>query len=206
LDDLNAFESTASRVSAASHDESSEEAFEHFPKSGRPKKLVRRQAPVQKTTGTQQGRLARQNPKKQRPGFFWTIAKVTYETFNDTRSAIKQIGQIVNEGIAPDQPKKKPSSANLKKPLVAMKTTANNNKAGNTTTVTTQATPTTTEAYKLSRTQLQSLVRRNVLGLVRLFNIEWRDAINESKNSVREFRSDLGKQIGMYLQDNPNNY
>lgn len=37
---------------------------------------------------------------------------------------------------------------------------------------------TTTEApFKLTQNLLQTLIRRNVKGLVRLFNIEWNDAV-----------------------------
>ncbi|XP_014206588.1 uncharacterized protein LOC106638073 [Copidosoma floridanum] len=203
VDDLNAFESPATRLVASHGGDSEEAVFGHLSKSGWPKKVVRREALVPKNNATAQGRTARQSPKKQRPGFLWTIARVTYETFNDTRSAIKQIGQIINESIAPDPPKKK---ASLKKPITSAKAAGGKKPSNADVVATTQPTTTTTEEFKLTRPLLQSLVRRNVLGLVRLFNIEWRDAISESKNSVREFRSDLGKQIGMFLQDNPNNY
>lgn len=38
---------------------------------------------------------------------------------------------------------------------------------------------TTTEApFVLTQSVLQGIIRRNVKGLVRLFNIEWKDALN----------------------------
>lgn len=40
---------------------------------------------------------------------------------------------------------------------------------------------TTTRApFRLTPTNLQNLIRRNIRGLVRLFNIEWQDALNVS--------------------------
>ncbi|XP_058804392.1 uncharacterized protein LOC131671740 isoform X2 [Phymastichus coffea] len=159
-----------------------------------------------KRAAQQQQRLIRQQTpqKKQRPGFFWTLARVTYETFNDTRSAIQQISQIVNEAIPAEQPKK------TKKPTVPPKSSSANLKADETASAginaTTLAPTTTTEEFKLTRPLLQSILRRNVKGLVRLFNIEWKDAMNESRKTVVEFRRDLGKEIGKYLQDNPNAY
>ncbi|KAJ8679332.1 hypothetical protein QAD02_015119 [Eretmocerus hayati] len=146
-----------------------------------------------------------QNTKKQRPGFFWTIAKATYQSFNDTRSAIQQISEIINKSI-PDEPprKKKPNgNANIKKPISGGGAPAAS--TNNTMQVTTTEPSTSTE-FKLTRPKLQSLVSRNVKGLVRLFKIEWQDAMSESRKSIQEFRKDLGNQIGIYLKDNPNNY
>ncbi|CAL7936915.1 unnamed protein product [Xylocopa violacea] len=130
--------------------------------------------------------------RKHRPGFFWTLARVTFEMVNDTRSAIKQISDIINNTIAPDSATQ---SSMMKESLVAATTT----NATETSSMTTTAAP-----YVLTRTELQRLIRRNVLGLVRLFNIEWSDALNQSETNVKEFQKDLGNQVGMYLRDNPN--
>ncbi|OXU23626.1 hypothetical protein TSAR_004980 [Trichomalopsis sarcophagae] len=178
----------------------------------RPKKFVKRSAQStenhvritrQQQLQQQRARNSRQNQqKKQRPGFFWTLARVTFETFNDTRSAIQQIGTIINEAVPPER---KPS----KKPLPTKKPQVNKTSslmAVNGTTTTPAPTTTTEAPFMLSRPLLQSLIRRNVKGLVRLFNIEWRDALNQSEKNVQEFRQDLGKQIGFYLQDNPDAY
>lgn len=102
------------------------------------------------------------------------------QTFNDTHSAIQQIGQIINEAVPPE-PARKPAKKPLptKKPLQANKTSSLTAAVNGTTT--TPAPTTTTEApFMLTRPLLQSLIRRNVKGLVRLFNIEWRDALNVS--------------------------
>jgi hypothetical protein len=101
---------------------------------------------------------------------------LSLQTFNDTRSAIQQISQIINENIPNESSAPKMSSTSLK---TKAKLAAKPNGTGSEAQATTMTT-TTTEApeFKLTRPLLLSLVRRNVNGLVRLFNIEWRDAIN----------------------------
>ncbi|XP_078048189.1 uncharacterized protein LOC144475794 [Augochlora pura] len=142
--------------------------------------------------------------RKQRPGFFWTLARVTFETFNDTKSAIQQISNIINNSIAPDSATQS-SVPRGSLTATAASTSPKNASSANATDVTTMAPTTTTEEnFVLTRSSLQSLIRRNVLGLVKLFNIEWSDALNQSESNVQEFQKDLGKQVGIYLRDNPN--
>lgn len=47
-------------------------------------------------------------------------------------------------------------------------------------TTTTTTTTTTPGPYRIRVGTLQSLIRRNIRGLVRLFNIEWQEAMNVS--------------------------
>ncbi|XP_015593228.1 uncharacterized protein LOC107266835 [Cephus cinctus] len=142
-------------------------------------------------------RVARQI-QKQRPGFLWTLARVAFESFNDTRSAFKQIGELVNDNFAPETTTSRTSvtSNTIVSSTTVASTTVDDSNSNVTTT-----TSTTTETPKLTRTEFQGIVRRNLRGLIRLFNIEWRDAINDSKISVREFQRDLGNQIRPYIQD-----
>ncbi|XP_015431267.1 PREDICTED: uncharacterized protein LOC107187635 [Dufourea novaeangliae] len=151
-------------------------------------------------------RVARQI-RKQRPGFFWTLARVTFEAFNDTKSAFQQISEIINNGIAPDSATQS-SMPRGSLTVIGATSPPRDMTAVNETETTTMLPATTTEAppFVLTRGSLQTLIRRNVLGLVRLFNIEWRDALNQSEVNVREFRKDLGNQVGTFLQDNPNAY
>jgi len=51
----------------------------------------------------------------------------------------------------------------------------------------TMTTSTTQAPFKLTPTNLQNLIRRNLRGLVRLFNIEWQDAMNVSLHYIRFF-------------------
>lgn len=131
--------------------------------------------------------------RKEKPGFFWTLARVTFEMVNDTKSAIKQISEIINNTIQPD-------SATQSTVMSAQLTAAASTNANATENATTPA------PYVLTRSGLQTLIRRNVLGLVRLFNIEWKDALNQSEINVREFQKDLGNQIAANLRDNPDAY
>ncbi|XP_011868225.1 PREDICTED: uncharacterized protein LOC105562198 [Vollenhovia emeryi] len=142
--------------------------------------------------------------RKYRPGFFWTLAKLAFETFNDTRSAIKQISNIISQNIEPD-PTTRRSASNH--PLVVDTTTIapsigqNNTSSGM---AGVNATTTTQAPFRLTPTNLQNLILRNVRGLVRLFNIEWQDAMNQSEMNVKEFQKNLGNEVGRFLQDNPN--
>ncbi|KAK0179665.1 hypothetical protein PV327_005397 [Microctonus hyperodae] len=148
-------------------------------------------------------RVARQ-VKKTRPGFFWTIFRVAFETINETKSAIQQINGIIESNIAADTTTIK---ASLKeKPTTIKSITVNTLSSSSTITSTTPRTPTTKAPYKLTRNALQSLVRRNLQGLIRLFNIEWKDAITQSQISVREFQNNLGKSAQPFLADNPAAY
>ena len=149
-------------------------------------------------------RVARQI-RKQKPGFFWTLAKVTFQTFNDTKSAIQQISSIISNNIMPDSATQSSVASNSLS-IVAGTSNINTTTVNATGTTTTSPTTTTQAPFILTRNGVQSLIRRNVLGLVRLFNIEWKEAWNQSDVNVREFQKDLGNQVGGYLQDNPDAY
>ncbi|XP_043527870.1 uncharacterized protein LOC122538132 isoform X1 [Frieseomelitta varia] len=131
--------------------------------------------------------------KKKKPGLFWSLAKVTFQAINDTASAIKQITAIINNSIVPDSAT---ASSITKESLTA----ANSTNVPSNGTETTTSTPTTTPAV-LTRKTLEKLIRRNILGLVRVFNIEWKEALNQSETNVKEFQRDLGNQIGSFFRD-----
>ncbi|XP_018401623.1 PREDICTED: uncharacterized protein LOC108778828 [Cyphomyrmex costatus] len=150
--------------------------------------------------------------RKYRPGFFWTLARLAFETFNDTRSAVKQISNIINQNIETDPTTRRPSRVNSHHSLIDANTTtvAPTNEETNTSSnmigvnATTTTTSTTQAPFRLTPTNLQNLIKRNLRGLVRLFNIEWQDALNQSDITVKEFQKNLGNQVGSFLQDNPN--
>ncbi|KAL7305006.1 hypothetical protein TKK_0002796 [Trichogramma kaykai] len=138
------------------------------------------------------GKKARKVEKKpQRPGFLWTIAKSTFETFNDTRSAISQIRGVLNNAIDFD-------GANKPKKTSGKSTNGSQGKE--------KKEGDEEEMKKTDPSVIMGIIRRNVKGLVRLFGIEWRDAMEQSKKTAAEFRRELGNSIGGFLQDNPKNY
>ncbi|XP_029667305.1 uncharacterized protein LOC115237988 isoform X2 [Formica exsecta] len=152
--------------------------------------------------------------RRQRPGFFYTLAKLAFETFNDTRSAIKQINTIIGENFEPDttaRPSIVSSNSLQVNDVTTVTATSNdqndlsNNMASiNVTTMRTTTMRTTEAPFKFTRNGLQDLISRNLRGLMRLLNIEWQDALNQSDVSVREFQRNLGNQIGGFLQEDPN--
>lgn len=87
---------------------------------------------------------------------------------NETRAAIIQISDIVSKNILPESAT---ARAHLKSTASSADVTITINDSMN-------ATTTTEAPFKLTRKTLGSLVRRNVLGLARLFGIEWKDAID----------------------------
>ncbi|KAK2584618.1 hypothetical protein KPH14_006968 [Odynerus spinipes] len=150
-------------------------------------------------------RRAVRQARKEKPAFFWTLARLAFETYNDTKSAVKQISTIVNNAIELGPTTRRPTTSDSLVDSTKMSTTSVRNES--TTQSATEAATTmrsTTSRPKLTINDLQTLIRRNVKGLIRLFNIEWQDALKQSDITVDEFKKDLGKQVGMFLQNNPN--
>ncbi|XP_015124737.1 uncharacterized protein LOC107046598 [Diachasma alloeum] len=141
---------------------------------------------ISRANVTEEARRVVRQVKKQRPGFFWSLFKIAFEDLSDTVSTVQEIIRIVNKAITP------PSTTTAKTPLA---------------TGPSNGTKTTTEApFVLTAEGIATTIRRNLKGLIRLFNIEWKDAIDGSKVSIREFKKDLGKSIATSLADNPNAY
>lgn len=133
--------------------------------------------------------------RRQQPGFFWTLARVAFETFNDTRSAVQQISSILNEAIVPDPvPTKTPAMGRSQ----SSPTPGEGNDA-----TTPEGSEEDSGEFQLTRSLLLRIIGRNLRGLVRLFNIEWRDALNQSDVTAKEFERDLGNQIRPFFADNP---
>ncbi|XP_014475853.1 PREDICTED: uncharacterized protein LOC106745090 [Dinoponera quadriceps] len=177
------------------------------------KNIIEDRMIAESTISEEAKRVARQ-VRRQRPGFFWTLAKIVFETFNDTRSAIQQINNIIEENFEPDTTTQLPNRSNLLTMPDAKPTTPSEDQTNmfsnladvnvtTTATTTTARTTTTPKPFKFTRNGVQSLIMRNLRGLVRLFNIEWQDALNQSDVSVKEFQKNLGNQVGGFLQDNP---
>lgn len=133
--------------------------------------------------------------RRKKPGLFWSLAKVTFQAINDTASAIKQITAIINNSIVPDSAT---ASSIAKESLAPANLT--NVPSGQNETETTTSMPTTTPVV-LTRKTIEKLIRRNILGLVRVFNIEWKEALNQSETNVKEFQKDLENQVGSFFRD-----
>ncbi|XP_034936912.1 uncharacterized protein [Chelonus insularis] len=123
--------------------------------------------------------------KKQRPGFFWTLFRVFFETLNETRSVIIQINDIVTANVVE---RTTPRPTTLKADISEEDST------------------TTSTPFKLTRQFLQDFTRKNIRGLVRLFNIEWKDALNQSQSNIKQFQKELSRSVEPFLADNPDVY
>ncbi|XP_063987318.1 uncharacterized protein LOC135167739 isoform X2 [Diachasmimorpha longicaudata] len=134
---------------------------------------------------TEEARRVVRQVKKQRPGFFWSLFRIAFENLSDTVSTVQEIIQSINRGINP---------------------TTTTSRTPTTTGPSNASTTTPEPPFALTAEGVATIIRRNFKGLVRLFNIEWKDAIDGSKVSIREFKKDLGKSIATSLADNPKAY
>ncbi|XP_073958503.1 uncharacterized protein [Choristoneura fumiferana] len=99
-------------------------------------------------------------------GFFGTIFHLILEQVNDTKSAYTQISDLVNGQFSDDQ-QVKPS------PTI--------DPSGNGTTPT----------PKISRAEFLKILDRNLKGLARLRNLEWREAKKDSRANVQRYKEEI---------------
>ncbi|ENN78771.1 hypothetical protein YQE_04758, partial [Dendroctonus ponderosae] len=58
---------------------------------------------------------------------------------------------------------------------------------------------TTMAPYKITRNEFNKIIRRNLRGLVRLFNIELEDSLKQSKITQAEYKKELSKEVSKFL-------
>uniref|UniRef100_A0A2H1VWI8 SFRICE_025092 n=1 Tax=Spodoptera frugiperda TaxID=7108 RepID=A0A2H1VWI8_SPOFR len=107
------------------------------------------------------GRHVAGAPKR---GFFGTIFHVILEQINDTKSAYNQISDLVNNQFADDN---------------AVTTTPDPSNNG------------TTESPKITRAEFLKILDRNLKGLSRLRNLEWREAKKDSAANIRMYKDEI---------------
>lgn len=95
-------------------------------------------------------------------GFFGTIFHLILEQVNDTKSAYNQISDLVNNQFSDDKRPPQP-------------TTASNG---------------TTETPRISRAEFLNILDRNLKGLRRLRDLEWREAWKDSKANLVGYKNE----------------
>ncbi|KAJ3631480.1 hypothetical protein MTP99_012605 [Tenebrio molitor] len=114
---------------------------------------------------------------KKSPGFIRTLFSVVYEQWADTKNTINKVSGLVNDNFAPENA-----------PLTEV------------TTVSSDPNATTTEApFKLTRSEFNRILRRNLKGLVRLFNIELQDALKVSEVNYAQYRKNASLEVSKFL-------
>ncbi|XP_019881045.1 uncharacterized protein LOC109608926 [Aethina tumida] len=109
-------------------------------------------------------------------GFFRTLFSVIYDQYNDTKNTINTVNQLVNDNFLPE------------------------NAPITTTTMSSDPNATTTEApYKITRTEFNRIIRRNLRGLVRLFNIEFNEALQQSAVTKKQLKKNASIEFSKYL-------
>lgn len=97
---------------------------------------------------------------------FYFVLFFIFQTINDTRSAIQQISELVSNTFSPE-------STTPKFPAIMTPKKSENNE-------TNSDENSSDTGFKPTPQEFQNLIRRNIKGLIRLFNIEWNDAIKVS--------------------------
>ncbi|XP_061708814.1 uncharacterized protein LOC133518992 isoform X2 [Cydia pomonella] len=98
-------------------------------------------------------------------GFFGTIFHLILEQVNDTKSAYSQISDLVNGQFTDDQPG-----------VTAAPDPADNG---------------TTPTPKISRAEFLKILERNLKGLQRLRQLEWREAKKDSMANMQRYKEEI---------------
>ncbi|XP_068626835.1 uncharacterized protein [Battus philenor] len=103
-------------------------------------------------------------------GFFGTIFNLIVEQINDTKSAYTQISELVNNQFSDNE-------------VVTTNSSATTNG--------------TTEAPKITRAEFLKILDRNLKGLTRLRNLEWREARKDSWANLVNYKNEIfsGKTV-----------
>ncbi|XP_060531246.1 uncharacterized protein LOC132704926 [Cylas formicarius] len=117
-------------------------------------------------------------PKRatRKPGFFRTLFQVTMEQFRDTKDTYRKVNDMINDNFLPENV-----------PVTTTPRVESNN-------ATTTAAP-----YKITRSEFNKIIQRNVKGLARLFNIELREALKQSDKNYAEFRRNTSVEVSKFL-------
>ncbi|XP_075972143.1 uncharacterized protein LOC142973976 [Anticarsia gemmatalis] len=101
------------------------------------------------------------NPKR---GFFGTIFHVILEQINDTKSAYNQISELVSNQFADENA------------VTSAPDPSNNG---------------TTETPKITRSEFLRILDRNLKGLSRLRNLEWREARKDTAANLKAYKDEI---------------
>jgi hypothetical protein len=111
------------------------------------------------------------------PGNHSFVNNDTFQQWADTKNTINKVSGLVNDNFAPENA-----------PLTEV------------TTVSSDPNATTTEApFKLTRSEFNRILRRNLKGLVRLFNIELQDALKVSEVNYAQYRKNASLEVSKFL-------
>ncbi|XP_077292415.1 uncharacterized protein LOC143915584 [Arctopsyche grandis] len=133
---------------------------------------------IERDRQTRQSKRPKTTP--QPLGFFGsigTIGRLIYEQYNDTKSAYSQVSELFNGQFSDSGPTTKPP------PITDNSTT------------TTEAPP------RLSRAEFLEVLRRNVIGLRRLYNLEMREALADSRKNIVEYKREFNRKLYEQFQD-----
>ncbi|XP_076257446.1 uncharacterized protein LOC143194480 [Rhynchophorus ferrugineus] len=111
-----------------------------------------------------------------KPGFFRTLFAVASEQYQDTKDTFGKVNNMINDNFLPEN-----------QPKVETTTSSDPN-------VSTTAAP-----YKITRTEFNRIIRRNIKGIMRLFNIELQQALKQSKINRAEYNKNISREVSKFL-------
>ncbi|XP_017775649.1 PREDICTED: uncharacterized protein LOC108561995 [Nicrophorus vespilloides] len=129
---------------------------------------------ISRISNDQYQRIKRATVRK--PGFFRTLFSVIYEQWNDTRNTVGTVNKLVNDNFLPENA-----------PPVETTTSADPN-------ATTKA-----PQFRISRNEFNRILRRNLKGIIRLYNIELKDALKQSDKNYAEFKKNASIEVSKFL-------
>ncbi|KAK5643121.1 hypothetical protein RI129_006966 [Pyrocoelia pectoralis] len=141
------------------------------PNSAHPKDLVTSPSQHEDSTRGKRGFVVTKN----KPGPIRQVFGIVYEQWNDTRFTLNSISKLFNEQFLPENAS-----------LTTTPAPATN--------VSTRAPP-----YRITRSELIRILRRNIKGLARLYNIELKDALKQSEITRKQFRANVTKEVAKFL-------
>ncbi|XP_066905079.1 uncharacterized protein [Halyomorpha halys] len=127
-------------------------------------------------TSTQSGTGKRgitffKKPARRRPGFFGLITQFVRETIQDTSFAVRNITDTVNAEF----PRTAPPAG--------------------------QNSTSSSGATRLTISQVNDILGRNYRSLVRLFNSEFRIALADSQNNIKEYKKEFRDAVRPYFTE-----
>ncbi|XP_066257300.1 uncharacterized protein [Euwallacea similis] len=112
-----------------------------------------------------------------KPGFFKTLFSVIGEQYSDTKDTFSKVNGMINDNFLPEHAPVTEATIPSSDPNIT----------------------TTAAPYKVTRSEFNRIIRRNLKGLMRLFNIELQDALQQSKITNAEYKKELNKEVSKFL-------
>ncbi|KAF5282173.1 hypothetical protein FQR65_LT02870 [Abscondita terminalis] len=131
---------------------------------------------------------------KTKPGPLRQIFGIIYEQWNDTRFTMSTLDKLINDTFLPENAPVSVNSINNSRQNYIFQSTTTTTPNPNQNGSTTKPPP-----FKITRSELVRILRRNLKGLVRLYNLELQDALKQSEITSRDFNRNVSREVAKFL-------